>query len=109
MVNNPSRAGAEQLESRWDRAIFTGNGNLGMGDRGPKACGPCVALASKECQADPNRTSVYTLVPVRISPGSTRSRQLHQSAGPSCCHAEGSSARRAQASWEASRLAEAGP
>ena len=34
-----------------------------MGDRGPKAYGPCVALASKECQADPNRISVYTLVP----------------------------------------------
>ena len=24
MVNNPSRGGAEQLESRWDRTIFTG-------------------------------------------------------------------------------------
>ena len=52
------------MESRWDRAISTGNGEtFGMGDRGPKACGPCVALASKECQADPNRISVYTLVP----------------------------------------------
>ena len=27
-----------------------------------KACGLCVALAAKECQANPNRTSVYTLV-----------------------------------------------
>ena len=35
----------------------------GMGDRGPKACGPCVALASRECQANPDRKSVYTFVP----------------------------------------------
>ena len=28
-----------------------------------RECGPCVALASRECQANPNRTSVYTRVP----------------------------------------------
>ena len=34
-----------------------------MGDRRPKACGPCVALASEQCQANPDRDSVYTRVP----------------------------------------------
>ena len=63
MVNPLPRGGAEQLESRWDRAISTGNGEtFGMGDRGPKACGPCVALASNECQTNPVRKSVYSFV-----------------------------------------------
>ena len=34
-----------------------------MGDRGPKACGPCVALASRECHTNPDRKSVCTFVP----------------------------------------------
>ena len=38
-------------------------GTFGMGDRGPKACGPCVALTSRECQTHPDRKSVYTFVP----------------------------------------------
>ena len=48
------------MESRWDRTFFT---TFGMGDRRPKACGPCVALASEQCQANPNRHTVYTFVP----------------------------------------------
>ena len=59
-LTTPSCVGAEQLESRWDRSFFYGQG---MGDRGPKACGPCVALASRECQANPNPQAVYARVP----------------------------------------------
>ena len=60
MVSPLPRRGAEQLESRWDRTFFT---TFGMEDRGPKACGPCVALASEQCQANPNRHTIYTFVP----------------------------------------------
>jgi hypothetical protein len=61
------------LESRWDRTFFT---TFGMGDRRPKACGPCVALASEQCQANPDRDFVYTRVPAEY-----RSMHLQRSAG----------------------------
>ena len=60
MVNNPLSRRCRAVEKSLGSCHFC---KQGMGDRGPKACGPCVALASKECQANPNRTSVYTLVP----------------------------------------------
>ena len=78
MVSPLPRRGAEQLESRWDRTFFTGT--FGMGDHGPKACGPCVALASEQCQANPNRIQSTRSCQKNIAL-SIRSMHLRRSAG----------------------------
>ena len=47
MVNNPLPRRCRAVVKSLGSCLFY---EQGMGDRGPKACGPCVALASKECQ-----------------------------------------------------------
>ena len=52
-----------------------------------RECGPCVALASRECQNNPNRTSVYSRVPAeyRVENGLDASAVVCRS---NLCHAK---------------------
>ena len=60
MVNNPLPRQCRAVGKSLGSYFFT---TFGMGDSRPKACGPCVTLASEQCQANPNRHTVYTFVP----------------------------------------------